>query len=335
VVQARTGSSRLPGKVLAEVGGLPLLELMLRRLAPLAVDRVVVATTTAPSDDAVAVLAHDAGAAVIRGDEQDVLARFAAALREHPADVVVRLTADCPFVDPELVATGLREQERDDADHVSNVLVRTHPDGLDFEVVRAEALLAAAREAVAAAEREHVTPFLFRRPERFRLRAVREEVSLGHLRWTVDTAEDLQFVRSIANRLADPTSAGWREICEVAVQPTPGVWLRPAAVEDAFLPEGTPMDDPGRRVWVAVDASGSLAWSRVDVRTGRGLWTGGWAPGRAEDETAADAVAALFLAAMWPQCMVVQAGDVPNPWRVAAARKIAVTNAIAGIELEG
>ena len=208
VVQARMGSTRLPGKVLADLDGRPLLAFLLARLAPLKVDHVVVATSTSGADDTVAEVAEDAGAAVVRGPEDDVLARFALVLERHPADAVIRLTADCPLTDPALVQHVADAWHDAGADYASNTLVRTFPDGLDVEVVAADALRAAATEATDPFEREHVTPFVYRRPDRFRLADVRHPTDLSHLRWTVDTADDLDRVRRLVAATGDP-AAPW------------------------------------------------------------------------------------------------------------------------------
>ncbi len=238
VVQARTGSSRLPGKVLMELGGRPMLAFMLDRISGLPVDEVVVATSALARDDAVADIAAGAGIAVVRGSETDVLDRFATALAAHPADHVVRLTADCPLTDPEIVGSVIACHLERDADYTCNVLPRSFPKGLDVEVARASALLTAAREANEPAEREHVMPFLYRRPERFRLARVTTPEALGHERWTVDTADDLEFVREALATAGDPY-AGWRAILAAVgrrVTPRAGeVWLRPARADDAPL----------------------------------------------------------------------------------------------------
>lgn len=287
VVQARMGSSRLPGKVLKDVGGRPLLALMLARLRPVAVDQIVVATSDHSRDDPVADLATSAGAAVVRGPELDVLARFARALDMHPADTVVRLTADCPFVDPGLVDEAVTVHRAAGADYTSNTLVRTFPDGLDVEVIDSRALCDAAEEAADPAEREHVTPFVQRRPERFRLRAFRGPELLGDERWTVDTPADLERVRQILAALADPVHAGWREVLAVAgrrAAPAPdGLWLRPALagdddVLDRVDPESTGhrvlvthhLADPSVRTWVLESGGLPIGWSQVAVSGGTG-----------------------------------------------------------------
>ena len=216
VVQARMGSTRLPGKVLADLGGRPVLGLMIDRLARAHVDRVVVATSDGPADDAIARLATSRGVAVVRGPESDVLERFLLALDHHPADDVVRLTADCPLIDPVIVDSAIGMHRRCGADYTSNSLERTFPDGLDVEVVRAAALRAAAAEATARDEREHVTPFLHRHPERFRLASLETDEWLGHERWTLDTPADLARLREIVAALRDPVRAGWHDVLAVA-----------------------------------------------------------------------------------------------------------------------
>ena len=201
VIQARMGSTRLPGKVLADLGGRPMLQFMLERLHGLPVSEVVVATSTEPGDDAVAALGATLGVPVVRGPEHDVLARFAQALESHPADHVVRLTGDCPLADPDVIVATLELHRERHADYTSNVIPRTFPKGLDVEVARAEALRVAAAEAEDPAEREHVMPFLYRHPERFRLATLRGPELLGHERWTVDTAHDLEIVRQAVERI--------------------------------------------------------------------------------------------------------------------------------------
>ena len=181
------GSSRLPGKVLEDLGGRPMLRFQLDRLAPLDVDHLVVATSTLARDDAIAEVAAAGGTPVVRGPEADVLERFLVALRTYPADTVVRLTGDCPLSDPGIIGEVVALHHERGADYTSNVFPRTFPKGLDVEVVSADALRTAAAEATDAAEREHVTPYLYRHPERFRLANLRSGLGLGDERWTVDT----------------------------------------------------------------------------------------------------------------------------------------------------
>ena len=216
VVQARMGSTRLPGKVLAELAGRPALGLMLDRLAPLPVDQLVVATSTADADDRIEELANEKAVAIVRGPEDDVLARFVLALDAYPATHVVRLTADCPLMDPALVATALEVHERKSADYTSNTLVRTFPDGLDIEVVTAAALYEANAESADPYEREHVTPFIYRRPDRYALADFRSGAELGDERWTLDTAADLERLHEMVGLVDSPVTATWRDILSAA-----------------------------------------------------------------------------------------------------------------------
>jgi|tagenome__1003787_1003787.scaffolds.fasta_scaffold20984914_5 spore coat polysaccharide biosynthesis protein SpsF len=304
VIQARTGSTRLPGKVLQELGGRPLLRFMLDRLTDLRVDELVIATSTLDRDDAVADLARDAGRPVVRGSEADVLDRFAGALDAYPADHVIRLTADCPLADPVLIEAVVARHLDRGSDYTSNVFPRTFPRGLDCEVMTASALRAAHAEAHDAAEREHVTPFLYRRPERFTLANMRNDVVLGREGWTVDTADDLAFVRSIVDRMAATPNgdqfawrAAWREVGMRTPDDPDAVVLVPAGREhSAFFLAcrndteavrhsrshrmigreeharwfTAKVDDPGVRLRVGTLHGEAVGTVRVDVRGGRG-----------------------------------------------------------------
>jgi spore coat polysaccharide biosynthesis protein SpsF len=205
IVQARMSSTRLPGKVLADVGGEPMLALLLRRLARAKnVDEIRVATSTRSEDDAIAEQAQALGHAAYRGPLDDVLARFVGAAEGH-AGPIVRLTADCPLIDPATVdaVIALFEGTAGCA-YASNVLPRTYPDGLDTEVVSLAALQAIHAETTDATEREHVTIGVRADPARWPAAAlVHEPESLGELRWTVDTPDDLAFVRAVVARLDD------------------------------------------------------------------------------------------------------------------------------------
>jgi spore coat polysaccharide biosynthesis protein SpsF len=252
IVQARMGSTRLPGKVLADLAGTPLLAFMVARLAAVEVGPVIVATSDRPADDRLADLGRELGVVVVRGAEQDVLGRFLTALDQHPARHLVRVTADCPLIDPGVVADTVATHLAQDGDYTSNTIVRTFPDGLDVEVARVEALREAAAGAVDAAAREHVTPALYRRPDRYRLAAVTSPLRLGHLRWTVDTAADLEAVRALVAATENPRHAPWTAFLG-ATEPTPapegtlvpllaGSW----SGRSGLGPDWVPLDDPAR-----------------------------------------------------------------------------------------
>jgi spore coat polysaccharide biosynthesis protein SpsF len=236
VVQARTGSTRLPGKVIQDLAGRPMLRFMLDRLRDLDGVTVAVATSDLERDDIIEDVARMAGFGVVRGPEADVLARFAAAADAHPAaEHIVRLTADCPLTDPALVRTVIDRHRHTSADYTSNVFPRTFPKGLDVEVVTRAALYVAHAEATDPAEREHVTPFLYRRPERFLLANVRNEEPLGHEWWTVDTAADLEFVRELVSRMGSHRFSWQDAFARIGPRavPAPGeVVLDPAGRDD-------------------------------------------------------------------------------------------------------
>jgi spore coat polysaccharide biosynthesis protein SpsF len=185
---------------------------MLERLARGGVGPVVVATTVLSRDDGIVELAASLGVRTVRGSEEDVLGRFALALDTYPAETVVRLTADSPLIDPDIVKQVLLRHRITGADYTSNTLVRTFPDGLDVEVLESAALRESAREATDPYEREHVTAFVYRRPDRYRLASVRSSSDAGSVTWTVDTRSDLERVRAIVDQLDDPASARWCDI---------------------------------------------------------------------------------------------------------------------------
>ena len=204
ILQARMTSSRLPGKVMAPVLGEPMIGRQVERLRRSnRIDELMVATSTQASDDPLAAYCESLGVEVFRGSLSDVLDRYRAALARRPqATTVIRLTADCPLTDPELIDQVIDHHHEVGADYTSNTLgTRTYPHGLDAEVIRAGALVDAAERAEEPYEREHVTPYIYRRPETYRLAGVARHESLANLRWTVDVPPDLAFVREVYAKL--------------------------------------------------------------------------------------------------------------------------------------
>ena len=198
VVQARMSSTRFPGKVLADLCGEQMLAHIIRRLQLAAtLDAVVVATTDRSEDDAVAECADACGAGVTRGSLTDVLGRYVLAADEHNAGVVVRITADCPLVDPGLVDGLVRIRADADADYASNVLEPTYPEGYDAEVLTTGCLRRIDVESTRDYEREHVTPRIREHPDEYRTAQLRSDRDLTWIRLTVDVPADLERVRTI------------------------------------------------------------------------------------------------------------------------------------------
>ncbi len=220
IIQARMSSTRLPGKVLKDIAGRPMLAWVVERArqARTATD-VVVATTTDPSDDPIASFCVLMGYACTRGSLSDVLDRYYQAARQYRADVIVRLTADCPLIDPAEIDHVVQEFLSSGVDFAANRLPppfgRTYPIGLDTEVCSFEALERAWNEAKQPYQREHVMPYLYEVPGRFKVLRVDHDPDYGKLRWTVDTPQDLELVRVIVDRMHGREDFGWLEVLDL------------------------------------------------------------------------------------------------------------------------
>ena len=206
IIQARMGSTRLPGKVLKPILGQPMLWHIARRLRGISsVADVVVATSASPSDQPILDFCRTQGIPVAAGSELDVLDRFYRTALQYEADPVIRVTGDCPLVDPELIERLLALYRAGDYDHVGIATGAgalfleggRFPDGLDAECFSFSALKQAWREATAMSDREHVTPYLWRQPERFRLDLLKSPTDYSDLRWTVDTEQDFALIVQI------------------------------------------------------------------------------------------------------------------------------------------
>jgi spore coat polysaccharide biosynthesis protein SpsF (cytidylyltransferase family)/biotin carboxylase/RimJ/RimL family protein N-acetyltransferase len=250
IIQARMTSTRLPGKVLATLDGQPLLAHMLERVQRARhLDGVWVATTTNAADDPVAKLCQSLDVPVFRGSESDVLGRFAQAAAQAQADVVMRLTADCPMIDPTLINEAIETFESGRYDYFSNAIQRTYPDGLDMELFTRAALDEADQKATESFQREHVTPYMRVgaytdvQTGNFRVGQMLAPADFGHLRWTVDTRDDLARVRRLVEQL--PKDYTWldavallsrRQDFMVGSAAAPAVVrLRPAMANDVDL----------------------------------------------------------------------------------------------------
>lgn len=204
IVQARMSSTRLPGKVLKVVVGKALLSHVVERLkTSKSVDRIIVATTSNPQDKPIIEFCEMNHVDYFVGSELDVLDRYYQAAKKFKADVIARITSDCPLIDPVIVDKVVNHysENKDKLDFVSNTLRRTYPDGLDIEVFSFRALETAWLESKSAFEREHVTPYIANNPAKFRIANIENETDLSCLRWTIDYPEDYDFVRAVYEAL--------------------------------------------------------------------------------------------------------------------------------------
>ena len=207
IVQARMSSSRLPGKVLADLSGAPMILRQLERVKRSSlIDTLVVATTDEAADDELTEVLIGAGYAVVRGSRDDVLSRFIVATDCYPSEWVVRITADCPLISPRVIDDVIGAALSSGADYLSNTMTPTFPDGLDVEVVRAYVLREVGSITTDSYEREHVTLGVYRRQDSYRILNFADDIDRSELRWTVDTPEDLDFVRTVYGELS-PTNA--------------------------------------------------------------------------------------------------------------------------------
>ena len=214
ILQARMSSTRLPGKVLLPILGRPMLGRQLERLKhSIAIDELVVATSVYQSDDGIAALCAKEDVACFRGSLNDVLDRFVCCARIYKASHIVRLTGDCPLIDPELVDALVQFYLGQQVDYASNCRPPTLPDGLDAEIFTMEALESASREANDPFSREHVVPFILNQPKRFSTANWEAKENLSHLRWTVDEQEDFDFVARVYEALyLDNPSFGFEDV---------------------------------------------------------------------------------------------------------------------------
>lgn len=216
IIQARLGSTRLPGKVLLPLAGRPMLAQVIERVGRASsVDEVLVATTTNPGDAPLVELCRELGYASFRGDEHDVLDRYFQAARTRAATTVVRVTSDCPLIDPAVIDAVLATLAESGADYASNIAPqRTYPRGLDTEAFSFATLERCWREASAPASREHVTAHIYQHPDRFRLASVTHERDESAHRWTVDTADDYALVKRIYAHFGHNRFA-WQDVLAV------------------------------------------------------------------------------------------------------------------------
>lgn len=223
IVQARMGSTRLPNKVMMPIGGVPMIELLLRRLARArGLDQIIVATSVDPRNRPLAEHILRLGYSIEMGSEHDVLDRFVQAARKHQASVVVRITGDCPLVDPNLVDEAIRRFKAAGVDYFSNGSPPTYPDGLDIEVCTLEALERTIQETETPYDREHVTPHV-RESGGFKTANMRHDQDLSALRWTVDELADFSVVEKVFQHFHPRTDFSWQEVLQLQIK-TPEIF---------------------------------------------------------------------------------------------------------------
>ena len=238
IIQARMGSTRLPGKVLEDIGGRTMLARVVRRTQRATlVDKVVVATTMEPTDDAIVAECQHLGVSVFRGSEPDVLDRYYQAAEVYEAEAIVRITADCPLIDSGIIDRVVRAFLEERPDYASNTLACAHPRGLDVEVMTMAALAHTRQEAHKPYQRAHVTAYIYENPWLFRLLAITEETDYSHHRWTVDTPEDLAFVRAVYACLNNDDDFTWRDALVVLAR-DPKLMELNQHIEQKTLKEG-------------------------------------------------------------------------------------------------
>lgn len=234
IVQARISSTRLPGKVLKKVLGKPLLEYQIERLRKVAsADKIVIATTINSADQPIVNLCERLSVPCFRGPEEDVLTRYHGAAIQHKADVIVRITSDCPIIDPNVIdrIIGFYMEHKNEYDYISNTIERTFPRGMDTEVFPFKTLGEIFIKANDQSDREHVTPYIYRHPNRYRLACVTNFENQSHHRWTVDTIEDFNLISRFITTLYPENPAFGFYDCLALVEKNPALQRINAHIE--------------------------------------------------------------------------------------------------------
>jgi len=219
IVQARMRSSLLPGKVMLDLAGSTVLGRVVQRLRRAKfTGEVVVATTLHSADDVIVNECDRIGVKVFRGEEQDVLDRYYRAAQAFNAEVIVRITSDCPLIEPEISDATIRAFLEGRPDYASNTLQRTFPRGMDTEVLTAQALTDAWKSAKQPYQRSHVTSYIYENSRRFDLLSFAGDADYSWQRWTLDTPEDFRFIRAVYEHMEDPDSFNWRDVLSLLEQ---------------------------------------------------------------------------------------------------------------------
>ena len=238
IIQARMGSTRLPGKVMKDLGGETVLARVVSRVRRASrVDEVVIATTHEPGDDRIVEECRRLAVRVFRGEVEDVLDRYYRAAKEVGAEAIVRITSDCPLIEPEVTDATIQAFLERRPDYASNRLHRTYPRGLDTEVMTWEALDRTWRQAKKPYERVHVTPYIYEHTDQFTLVSVSGDIDYSSHRWTLDEPGDLAFLRAVYDRMEDREGFSWRDVLAL-LEREPGLMELNRHVLQKVLHEG-------------------------------------------------------------------------------------------------
>ena len=238
IIQARMGSTRLPGKVIEDIGGKTMLARVVERTQrATSLSEVVVATTFETDAEAIVAECARLGVRVFRGDEEDVLDRYYQAAQTCRAEAIVRITADCPLIDAGVIDKVVCAFLESKPDYASNLLERTYPRGLDTEVMALSALERAWQKATEFYHRVHVTSYLYQNADQFKLLSVTGDRDYSYYRWTVDTPEDLAFVREVYKHLNNDDAFGWTNVLDL-LDREPALVEMNRAIQQKALHEG-------------------------------------------------------------------------------------------------
>ena len=217
IIQARNGSTRLKNKIMKDVAnGKSLIDMVVKRAIKTSlVDFIVVATTVNSEDDCLVQWCNDNDIKVFRGSERNVLDRYYKCAVKYNADTVVRITADDPFKDPQVNDHAIKLLIDNKYDYVSNTINPSYPEGLDIEVFTFSALKSAYKNAILESEKEHVTPYIWKNKDKFKIFNFSHSENISHLRWTIDYEEDLEFVRHVCGKLDNSDSFLMKDVMKV------------------------------------------------------------------------------------------------------------------------
>jgi spore coat polysaccharide biosynthesis protein SpsF len=221
IIQARVNSTRLPNKILKEIEGIPLISHVIERIKTVkTIQQIILATTTNTNDKILSEISKKHNINFFSGDEDDVLNRFFQAATKFHGNPIIRITGDCPLIDPTLISQIIEFFQKHDFDYVSNTIDRTFPDGLDVEIFSYDLLKEIHEKSKWSSEREHVTPFVAKNPHRFKIYHYKTKHDFSHLRWCVDEENDLLLIRKIFDKMKPNKFFTMNEVLQLILKNT-------------------------------------------------------------------------------------------------------------------